>query len=73
PLGVSCGVVEVEVRVPPSSRLLTSEPAIEAIEAAGLTTSFSILSLICPLLGGRYDFGLVLGLEIVISISENWG
>ncbi|CAL5352874.1 unnamed protein product [Camellia sinensis] len=73
PLGVSCGVVVVELRGPPPPSLLlllTSSPAFAAVDSADLAIMPRILSLICPRrLGGMVNFGWVLGL---ISISENW-
>ncbi|KAI7982732.1 hypothetical protein LOK49_LG15G01526 [Camellia lanceoleosa] len=73
PLGVSCGVVVVELRGPPPPSslllLLTSLCAFAATESADLAIMPRILSLICPgRLRGMINFGWILGL---ISIFEN--
>lgn len=66
PLEVSCGVVEAELRHPPPfPRTL---PAQEAAASAILRI---ILSMICPLLGGRLVFGILQFVNSIFSEVKN--
>ena len=73
PLGVSAGVVEVELSRPPfSSRFLIPPLAIPATVPKDFTRLLKISFLTRPLGGGKRRSGLSLEIDTGVSICRRW-